>query len=476
MDGGRAGSGSASGSDTGACPFLRRQSVKRTFSTMAEARRSSSPDSLFVSQHDHHYNNAHAAHRHTPLALPPTARRPRYAGDGLDYRRPTTTTSSTTSTRAASAGMGNNSTVIDLTLEEDSSRSARTEPEASLAAVTPEPGPSRAQQRVPNFHSHNIFDIESDAEEREEQEREPSRGGPSAHHTRRQDHNQHHHLPAPHYPLHRDHNTVNAASRNSPMAPPPRTLPAPWEPPAPRNRTAPQQTGAAARDSHTIDLTGDDDDDEVVLTDVRPRFTPQLNTGRPEATAGTGTRAVVDRMFGAAGAAPAALMERIFGFGGAVAGGAVVGGAQPGTAHNVRLAVPHGLNVNLEYTIAAFAVGEALRPPTPKYEEPPDAEPGFTRSPGEDEEVVCPNCGDELCMGDNDVKQQVWVVKACGHAYCGECARDRGIKTPKPKGKGKAKAESSADGMPLPMKKCQVIGCEKAVTAKTSMLRVYVDG
>lgn len=54
-------------------------------------------------------------------------------------------------------------------------------------------------------------------------------------------------------------------------------------------------------------------------------------------------------------------------------------------------------------------------PATPKYEPPPPAEKGFTRSPEEDEEVVCPNCGDELAVGKEEMKQQIWVVKGCGH-------------------------------------------------------------
>jgi len=59
--------------------------------------------------------------------------------------------------------------------------------------------------------------------------------------------------------------------------------------------------------------------------------------------------------------------------------------------------------------------GTLAEPPTPKYEPPPPAEKGFTRSPEEDEEVVCPNCGDELAVGKDETKQQIWVVKSCGH-------------------------------------------------------------
>jgi hypothetical protein len=47
---------------------------------------------------------------------------------------------------------------------------------------------------------------------------------------------------------------------------------------------------------------------------------------------------------------------------------------------------------------------------------PPSAAPeGFTRSPAEGDDLVCPNCDDELCTGDSDLKKQVWIVKGCGH-------------------------------------------------------------
>lgn len=71
----------------------------------------------------------------------------------------------------------------------------------------------------------------------------------------------------------------------------------------------------------------------------------------------------------------------------------------------------------MNFDLVGFDMGIAggNRPPTPKYSPPPEAEPGFTRSPAEEEVVVCPNCGDELAMGDNEVKQEVWAIKSCGH-------------------------------------------------------------
>jgi pre-mRNA-processing factor 19 len=71
----------------------------------------------------------------------------------------------------------------------------------------------------------------------------------------------------------------------------------------------------------------------------------------------------------------------------------------------------------MDYDMTGFDLGlpGGNRPPTPKYSPPPEPEEGFTRGPGEDEVVVCPNCGDELAVGEGEVKQEIWVVKGCGH-------------------------------------------------------------
>ena len=54
-------------------------------------------------------------------------------------------------------------------------------------------------------------------------------------------------------------------------------------------------------------------------------------------------------------------------------------------------------------------------PRLPTYEAPASPQPGFTRSPKEDDLLVCPNCEAELGAGEEEGKRQVWVVKACGH-------------------------------------------------------------
>ncbi|KAL6721597.1 hypothetical protein ACLMJK_000701 [Lecanora helva] len=74
---------------------------------------------------------------------------------------------------------------------------------------------------------------------------------------------------------------------------------------------------------------------------------------------------------------------------------------------------------NLDFLQAGFDYERPSRPQqqprSPTYQAPPAARNGFTRSPKEEDILVCPHCSDELGVGENDVKKQVWVVKACGH-------------------------------------------------------------
>ena len=71
----------------------------------------------------------------------------------------------------------------------------------------------------------------------------------------------------------------------------------------------------------------------------------------------------------------------------------------------------------MDYDETGFDLGiiGGNQPPIPKYEPPEPPAAGFTRTPAEDEVVVCPNCGDELAMGVTEKKQEVWVIKSCGH-------------------------------------------------------------
>lgn len=89
------------------------------------------------------------------------------------------------------------------------------------------------------------------------------------------------------------------------------------------------------------------------------------------------------------------------------------------TGGTTRGFVPPGM---MDYGTTAFSMGyeQPRREATPPaYVAPDPPEEGFTRSPAEDEAVVCPNCGDELAIGKDEEKRSVWVVKACGHvSFC----------------------------------------------------------
>ena len=75
----------------------------------------------------------------------------------------------------------------------------------------------------------------------------------------------------------------------------------------------------------------------------------------------------------------------------------------------------------MDYQTAAFALGDPTPPPQPppppRYSSPPPAREGFTRSPGEDDVVVCPNCEDELGAGGDALQRQIWVIRSCGHVW-----------------------------------------------------------
>ncbi|CAO2655462.1 Nn.00g105260.m01.CDS01 [Neocucurbitaria sp. VM-36] len=124
----------------------------------------------------------------------------------------------------------------------------------------------------------------------------------------------------------------------------------------------------------------------------------------------------------------------------------------------------------LDFEMVGFDIAmpgvRAQEPPPPTYEAPDKAPEGFTRSPGENDVLVCPNCGDELCVGDDEVKRQVWIAKGCGHVYCGECTTNRSVKR---SAKGKEKPTRTK-----PFKDCQVEGCGKNVANRKSMIQIFL--
>lgn len=89
-----------------------------------------------------------------------------------------------------------------------------------------------------------------------------------------------------------------------------------------------------------------------------------------------------------------------------------------------RLAALDGFQrPRLNYEAQGFElIGAAHSSPPPRpsspYKAPRAVTGGFTRKVEEDDIVVCPHCGDELGTGNDDLKQQIWVVKQCGHVSC----------------------------------------------------------
>jgi hypothetical protein len=88
---------------------------------------------------------------------------------------------------------------------------------------------------------------------------------------------------------------------------------------------------------------------------------------------------------------------------------------QPGPAapaHSAfQFTTPH-----LDFSRIGFDLGlDPPESPNPTYRRPSPAPDGFTRSGQEGDILICPNCERELCSGDTDVRQQVWIIKGCGH-------------------------------------------------------------
>lgn len=141
-----------------------------------------------------------------------------------------------------------------------------------------------------------------------------------------------------------------------------------------------------------------------------------------------------------------------------------------------RMSLPGFLN----YEAQAFSLAgqDPIRQAAPAIEPLPPARKGFVRAPVEDENAVpvCPNCEMELCMGDTELKKQVFVVKGCGHVYCGECAQNRHKQSVR--GKGKEPAGNTHPQQQAPkfhtFTQCMVDGCTQTTRTKTSMVQIFL--
>ena len=138
---------------------------------------------------------------------------------------------------------------------------------------------------------------------------------------------------------------------------------------------------------------------------------------------------------------------------------------------------------NLDFAIQGFQMEGINRLQSfPTYKAPPSPRPGFTRSPKEDQVIICPNCDQELAVGESEVQRQVWVSKGCGHVgqlpkfsihhylptvkvYCGQCAQNRH----KSRTKRGTKPSTSKT-----FKTCVVDGCGKLLSSPKNMFQLYL--
>lgn len=156
--------------------------------------------------------------------------------------------------------------------------------------------------------------------------------------------------------------------------------------------------------------------------------------------------------------------------------------------------IPGFVAPRLDYEVQGFELVDAAPPPpiprpaTP-YLPPKAAQEGFTRKADEEDEVVCPRCGDELAtpgpLGaeDREIKEQVWAIRNCGHVsaapmhflalltrqvYCGSCAQNRRAKTKIKKGQAALQAKLE------PFKQCVVPDCGKSCVHRGAFIQIYL--
>ncbi|KAJ5312598.1 hypothetical protein PENANT_c007G07186 [Penicillium antarcticum] len=131
------------------------------------------------------------------------------------------------------------------------------------------------------------------------------------------------------------------------------------------------------------------------------------------------------------------------------------------------------LPVGLDYGLTGFSITPSFPAPTSQessrgsshseaYKSPEPAPEGFTRTLSDYDVAICPNCHEELGVGEGP-KGQIYVSKKCGHVYCGECAENRS--------KSKAKKSGSQT---KPFSKCQIAGCETSLSSPTALFHLFL--
>ncbi|QIW95231.1 hypothetical protein AMS68_000749 [Peltaster fructicola] len=448
------------------------ENTARLNGNMTELHRSRSP-SIHPHPHalyDEHYNNEHRSRR-ARLRLPPLDPSNRYLGDGFDFRRPIMATVDADRLEDARRRRNTHSETIDLTRE--------VEPEIRQSS------PVTRTQRLPRY-GRDIIDISSSDDESAAQS---SRTSTHPQQTARSEQN---HIPAVEPAEELD--TLFVQDDDLEFL---RTESLSFQP----SRNASVLPGATDGQSPFIDLTEDAEDDLMLL---ESRSVSSINRQNPTLSANVRVRDAEQASFfdGLAGMLPTSrLHERLaahyegmlfqgFPFAGRFNRFAAqfTGRTEPGihhahegnprdrprergrpSNHTATHARPGG--ITMDYMAPAFDLGTGgyQQPGPQSYESPEPPPEGFTRNPAPNEEVVCPNCGNELAVGESDLQRQVWAIKQCGHAYCGTCVQTRLQAKKGDRDKGKARADA-----PPTLKKCVVENCGKPVT-KTSMVHVFLS-
>ncbi|OJD15046.1 hypothetical protein AJ78_04669 [Emergomyces pasteurianus Ep9510] len=130
----------------------------------------------------------------------------------------------------------------------------------------------------------------------------------------------------------------------------------------------------------------------------------------------------------------------------------------------IQVDIEDDFPIELDYRTAGFGAGESRQ--APAYTAPTAPPPGFTRTVGEDEVVVCPNCDHELGTGDDVLQRQIWVAKPCGHVYCGQCTKYRA--------RSRKRTENANSSKTKPFAKCVVPDCGKMISQPRAMFQVYL--
>ncbi|KAG9748102.1 hypothetical protein KCU73_g7178, partial [Aureobasidium melanogenum] len=399
--------------------YDRSDSNKRSYSrTQMDSHTRSSPSPLFVRQ------NSHSPHRRAtphnprltlPLPVPLPSLPPHFPRDGYDYRRPVSSARSNTP--------ANN--VIDLTSDDDST--------APGNAPTPQPQPTTAPVPLPRF-GREIIDLSADT--------------------------------SPQQPTHPRHARTSSSpevqfvssrprSRNDQRPP----QPPPFLDPNPEHRR------------YVPELVLDDPEDDVIIAGERTGVNLLAPLGAHGRYGG-----LVQRIFEGGTRLPGPVRAAVTTI---MRGGTMphIFGAVNEDGNNPRPAnfLGAGLPGFMNFETVAFDYlrngDDPVQLPVPKFDPPPPAPEGFTRDPTEEDTIVCPNCEDELAVGESEEKRQVWVVKACGHVYCGTCMNNRKRKTNKgTKGKGRADEPM----LPLPFSTCRADDCGLRVSHKNDVMQIFL--